>query len=104
MIMSKKNPFKGMGKVFSFTLKENMGSRMYKGVTVAVGCLLLILLVIVNVIAVKSVEPSPVKKAYVLDESKMVGVNIEEINKDDDTKNEFGNVEFENVDKETDKK
>lgn len=104
MIMSKKNPFKGMGKVFSFTLKENMGSRMYKGVTVAVGCLLLILLVIVNVIAVKSVEPSPVKKAYVLDESKMVGVNIEEINKDDDTKNEFGNVEFENVDKGTDKK
>lgn len=98
--MKKTNTFKGMGKVFRFTLGQNVGSTGYKAVTAVVGIIIVVLLIILNIVMAGDGSTS-VKNVLILDASglnymdidSLIEYNTEEIEGIEDVKFEFADSE-----------
>ena len=97
-----KNVFKGLGKVFKFTLKQNILSKAYLSVTVVIGIILAGIFIGVNVFMATDNEKNPVETIYLLDESKLLGIIPKEVEKYLSTnyEEELKDIEIKTTDKE----
>lgn len=104
--LNKKSSFSGMGKVFAFTLKENIMSKSYVCITVVVSLILALLLGVVNVMMAAAYEPAKAEKVYILDETGFAGMdfdNVADTIQSENTKKRFKDTKFISMDKDANK-
>lgn len=95
--MSKTNSFAGVGKVYKFTLGQNLKSKGFKIVTALVAIVFMGIFIAINVIGAWD-KSTDVRKVYILDESGMIGYDNEMLsNYDEEAIDGIDKVEFELV-------
>lgn len=96
--MNNRNSFKGTGKVFKFTLAQNIGAKGFKIVTLVVGLIAVAAMILINVIAAKD-KSTDVKGVFIVDNSGLVGADADTLSKYDTQSIEgIEDVEFKYVD------